>query len=68
MQSGVEIRFNAGVYLHVRGTMSATGAKFTANGSTNKGFWDGIYVSYEYYENGSVTMDNCNVEYASIFT
>jgi len=65
VQSGVEIRFNAGVYLHVRGTLSATGAKFTANGSTNKGFWDGIYVSYEYYETGNVTLDNCNVEYAS---
>lgn len=65
VQSGVEIRFNSGVYLHVRGTLNATGAKFTANGSTAKGFWDGIYVSYEYYETGSVTLDNCTVEYAS---
>ena len=64
IQSGVEVRFNSGVYLHVRGIMTATGAKFTANGSTVKGFWDGIYVSYESYEVGSVTLDNCTVEYA----
>jgi hypothetical protein len=64
IQSGVEVRFNSGVYLHVRGIMTATGAKFSANGSTVKGFWDGIYVSYESYEVGSVTLDNCTVEYA----
>jgi hypothetical protein len=65
VEDGVEIRFDSGVYLQVRGTLSATGAKFTANGSTEKGFWDGIYVSYENYENGSITLDNCIVEYAS---
>ncbi len=65
IQKGVEVRFNSGVYLHVRGSLSAVRTKFTANGSTAKGFWDGIYVSYEYYETGSVTMDSCSVEYAS---
>jgi parallel beta-helix repeat protein len=65
VEEGAEIRFNSGVYLQVRGILSANGVKFTANGSTAKGFWDGIYVSYENYENGSVTLDNCIVEYAS---
>ena len=65
IEKGVEIRFNSGTYLHVRGKLNAKGTKFTANGSTAKGFWDGIYVSYEYYETGSVTLDSCTVEYAS---
>jgi len=65
VQSGVTVKFNAGVYLHVRGTMNASSATFTANGSTAKGFYDGIYVSYEYYETGNVNLTNCTVEYAS---
>lgn len=66
IEQGVEMRFNAGVYLQVYGTLEATGAKFTANGSTTKGFWDGIYVSYQYSSAvGNVTLDNCTVEYAS---
>ena len=65
IEKGVEIRFNSGTYLHVKGTLNAKGTKFTANNSTAKGFWDGIYVSYEYYEVGSVTLDSCTVEYAT---
>jgi hypothetical protein len=66
IEKGVEIRFNSGVYLQVFGTLNAKGVKFTANASTTKGFWDGIYVSYEGYSfNGSVTLDSCTVEYAS---
>jgi parallel beta-helix repeat protein len=65
VENGVEIRFNSGVYLQVRGTLSATGARFTANGSTTSGFWDGLYVSHEYYEDGNISLDNCIVEYAS---
>ena len=45
--------------------MNAKGATFTANASTAKGFWDGIYVSYTSYNPGSVTLDSCTVEYAS---
>ncbi|MDO9257789.1 MAG: dockerin type I domain-containing protein [Bacteroidales bacterium] len=66
IEKGVEIRFSSGTYLQVFGTLNAKGVKFTANASTTKGFWDGIYVSYEYSaSNGSVTLDSCNVEYAS---
>jgi hypothetical protein len=66
IEKGVEIRFNANVYLQVFGTLNAKGVNFTANASTTKGFWDGIYVSYEYSASiGSVTLDSCNVEYAS---
>jgi hypothetical protein len=66
VEDGVEIRFNSGVYLQVFGTLNAKGTKFTANGSTAKGFWDGIYVSDEYNAaTGDVTLDGCTVEYAS---
>jgi len=66
IEKGVEIRFNSGVYLQVFGTLNAKGVKFTANASTTKGFWDGIYVSYEYNAStGNVTLDSCTVEYAS---
>lgn len=66
IEKGVEIRFNGGTYLHVLGTLNAKGVRFTANSSTNKGFWDGIYVSYDGYNiYGNVTLDSCTVEYAS---
>jgi len=66
VEKDVEIRFNSGRYLQVFGTLNAKGAKFTANSSTTKGFWDGIYVSYENNANiGNVTLDSCTVEYAS---
>jgi len=66
IEKGVEVRFNSGRYLQVFGTLNAKGVKFTANSSTAKGFWDGIYVSYEYNGNvGNVTLDSCTVEYAS---
>jgi hypothetical protein len=66
IESGVEVRFNSGRYLQVFGTLNAKGVKFTANGSTAKGFWDGIYISYEYNANiGNATLDSCTVEYAS---
>ena len=66
IDKGVVIKFNAGVYLQVLGTLNAKGVNFTANASTTKGFWDGIYVSYEGYSySGNVTLDSCNVEYAS---
>jgi hypothetical protein len=66
IENGVEIRFKAGVYLLVYGTLNATGTKFTADNSTTRGFWDGIYVSNEGNTNtGNVTLDNCTVDYAS---
>ena len=66
IEEGVEIRFNSGRYFQVFGTLNAKGAKFTANGSTTKGFWDGIYVSSEGSASiGNVSLDNCIVEYAS---
>jgi len=66
IEKGVEIRFNSGAYFQVFGTLNAKGVKFTANGSTSKGFWDGIYISYEYNANiGNATLDSCTVEYAS---
>ena len=66
IEKGVEIRFNSGTYFQVFGTLNAKGVKFTANnGSTAKGYWTGIYVSYEYNANfGNVTLDSCTVEYA----
>ena len=65
IEKGVEIRFNSGAYFQVFGTLNAKGAKFTANGSTAKGYWDGIYVSYENNSNfGDITLDSCSVEYA----
>lgn len=65
IENGVEVKFNSGRYLHVRGTLNATGVKFTGNSGVTKGFWDGIYVSYEYYEVGNVNLTNCTYEYAS---
>ena len=65
VETGVEVRFNSGVSLQVIGTLSASGTKFTANGSTAKGFWDAIYVSDFYSEYGTVILNNCIVEYAS---
>jgi len=66
VEKDVVIKFNSGRYLQVFGTLNAKGATFTANGSTAKGFWDGIYVSYEGYSYiGNVTLDSCTVEYAS---
>ena len=65
VQPGVTVKFNSGTYLHVRGTLNANGATFTGNAGVTKGFWDGIYVSYEYYETGSVSLNNCTVEFAS---
>jgi len=65
VQPGVTVKFNAGTYLHVRGTLNANGASFTGNAGVTKGFWDGIYVSYENYETGNVNLNKCTVEYAS---
>jgi hypothetical protein len=66
IEKGVEIRFNGGSYFQVFGTLNAKGAKFTSNTTTNKGAWDGIYVSYEHNANfGNITLDSCTVEYAS---
>lgn len=67
IEPGVEIRFNPNTYFQVFGTLNAKGVKFTANnGSTTKGYWDGIYVSYEHNTNfGNVSLDSCTVEYAS---
>ncbi|MEI8113839.1 MAG: right-handed parallel beta-helix repeat-containing protein [Bacteroidia bacterium] len=66
IEKGVEVRFNSGVYLQAFGTLNAKGVNFTANTTKTKGFWDGIYVSYEYSASiGSVTLDSCNVEFAS---
>jgi hypothetical protein len=65
IEKGVEIRFNSNLWLQVFGTLNAKGVNFTANASTVKGFWDGIYVSYENSASvGTVTLDSCNVEYA----
>jgi hypothetical protein len=65
IEEGVEIRFNSDVYLQVFGTINAKGAKFTANGSTTKGYWRGLYVAYEGYSYfGNINLDSCTVEYA----
>ena len=65
IEKGVEIRFNQNTYFQVFGTLNAKGVKFTANGSTAKGYWTGIYVAYEGYSYfGNVTLDSCTVEYA----
>src|SRR6056297_767135 len=65
VESGVELRFNSGIYLQVFGMLNANGATFTANESTAKGFWTGVYVSYENNaSSGMVTLNNCLVEYA----
>ena len=65
VESGVELRFNAGKYIQVFGTLIANNATFTANASTTPGFWPGIYVSWESNPNfGSVVLNNCVVEYA----
>jgi hypothetical protein len=64
VEPGVQVKFNQNRYLHVRGTLNANGATFTGNAGVTKGFWEGIYVSYEYYEVGRVNLNNCKVEYA----
>ena len=65
IEKNVIIKFNSGRYLQVFGTLNAKGVLFTANSSTAKGFWDGIYVSYEGSASvGNVNLDSCTVEYA----
>lgn len=65
VEAGVELRFNSDVYLQVFGSLDANGATFTANESTEKGSWTGIYVSYENNASfGMVNLNNCLVEYA----
>ena len=65
IEKNVIIKFNSGRYLQVFGTLNAKGVLFTANSSTAKGFWDGIYVSYENSASvGNVNLDSCTVEYA----
>ena len=66
IEKDVVIKFNSGRYLQVIGTLNAKGVTFTSSSATpTKGSWDGIYVSYTGYTPGSVTLDSCNVEYAS---
>ena len=63
VETGVSVRFNSNQGIYVNGTMSATGAEFTSNLSTKaKGDWDRIQVG-DYYNVGSVTMNNCNIQY-----
>jgi len=65
IEKNVIIKFNSGRYLQVFGTLNAKGVLFTANSSTAKGFWDGIYVSNENSASvGNVNLDSCTVEYA----
>jgi len=65
IETGTVVQFNADTYVQVYGTLNANGATFTANASTTKGFWTGIYAGYE-YENAvaNVSLNNCTVEYA----
>lgn len=63
--SGVTLLFNGYYEIEVRGTMNATNATFTANGSTTPGFWEGFYVSYEWSDDvGTINLDGCDIEYA----
>ncbi len=65
VESGVEVRFNSGVYLQVFGTLNANSATFTANEGDTPGSWEGIYVSYHNSADvGTVNLDNCIVQYA----
>ncbi len=66
IESGVEVRLGSNMYIHVRGTLNATGVTFTANtGSPAPGYYDGIYVSYQgYAEFGDVNLTDCTIEYA----
>ncbi len=65
IESGVEVKFDAGRYIVVRGTMNATNTVFTGNNGITKGFWDGIYVSHSSYEDGSVSLTGCTIEHAT---
>jgi len=65
IETGTVVQFNSGTYIVVYGTLNATGATLTANGSTTPGFWQGIYVGYEYGSlNGTVVLNGTTVEYA----
>ncbi len=65
VEPGVELRFNSGKHIVVYGSMEATDATFTANNSTAEGFWDGLYVGYEYGNDyGNISLDHCHLVYA----
>lgn len=65
IESGVEVKFDAGRSIVVRGTMNAENSIFTGNNGITKGFWDGLYVSHSSYEDGSVSLTGCTVEHAT---
>ena len=65
IESGVEVKFDAGRSIVVRGTMNAENSIFTGNNGITKGFWDGLYVSHSSYEDGSVSLTGCTIEHAT---
>jgi parallel beta-helix repeat protein len=65
IESGTVVQFNSNTYIQVYGTLNATGVTFTANGSTTPGFWQGLYVGYEWGSSrGTISLNGCTVEYA----
>lgn len=68
IEPGVVVKFNLNRFMRVYGTLNANGATFTANEGVTKGFWNGIYTSYNSssssYPYANVNFTNCTVEYA----
>ena len=64
IENNVEVRFGGNFYMDVRGTLTATGATFTADTDTPvPGFYNEIFVGYG-STTGEVNLNNCIVEYA----
>ncbi|MEW6620414.1 MAG: right-handed parallel beta-helix repeat-containing protein [bacterium] len=68
IEPGVVVKFNqytnleiGGNYANEFGKLIANSATFTANGTTTKGYWDGICF-YDKAEDSS-TLNNCLIEY-----
>lgn len=70
VQSGVTVKFNDAQYMLVYGTLNATSATFTSNNAIpTPGIWSYIQTGGSNPSDiGTVTMNGCQVEYASTFS
>jgi parallel beta-helix repeat protein len=66
VQSGVIVKFNAGAKLTVLGTLNALNAEFTSNvSSPAKGNWAGIQLGNNVAATGTLTLNDCKIQYAT---
>lgn len=63
----VEVKFNNGIGMMILGNLTASSALFTSNQPVPaSGDWNYIHVG-DYYNAGTVSLNNCNIRYAHDF-